>query len=356
MENVYSQVKMFHFGEKLHNLKNGEVTPPIHIRLKPINACNHRCFYCCYRNPNLLLNQRFNEKDMIPRAKMQEIVQDIAAGGVKAVTFTGGGEPLIYPHISEAVEALINNDVKVAVLTNGSRLKGDVAGPLADGASWVRISIDAADRDTFSQSRGVGPQEFDGILSNIENFARHKHPDCELGINFIVTQLNVGKVFTFIKLMKDRGVDHVKVSECVVSIDGRRNNQYHADYFDTVKTQIEKAQQELTGDGFEVIDKFHNFEEEYQKHYRRCPFINFINVVAADLNAYSCQDKAYTDSGLLGSIEKRSLRELWNSDEYATRLAALNPSRLCGHHCVQHWKNLMLLDFLDTDERHLEFV
>jgi MoaA/NifB/PqqE/SkfB family radical SAM enzyme len=356
MENVYSQVKMFHFGEKLHDLKNGRVSPPIHIRLKPINACNHRCFYCCYRNPNLLLNQRFNEKDMIAHAKMREITEDLAIGGVKAVTFTGGGEPLIYPYICEAVQALINNDIKVAVLTNGARLKGEVAGILADGASWVRISIDAADRETYAESRGVGAEEFDYILSNIKNFARQKHPDCELGINFIVTQFNVEKVFTFIKLMKDHGADHVKVSECVVSIDGRRNNQYHADYFDVVKAQIKRAQQELGGDGFQVVDKFHNFEEQYQKLYSRCPFINFINVVAADLNVYSCQDKAYTDSGILGSIENRSLRDLWNSDAYATRLAALKPSRLCGHHCVQHWKNLMLLDFLDTDERHLEFV
>jgi len=356
MENVYSQVKMFHFGKKLRDLQNGTISPPIHIRLKPINACNHRCFYCCYRNPDLLLNQRFNEKDMIPHGKMLEIIEDIAIGGVKAVTFTGGGEPLIYPYIIEAVETLVNNDVKIAVLTNGSHLKGDIARSLAERASWVRISIDASDREAYAKSRGVGTDEFDKILCNIENFARQKHPGCELGINFIVTQHNVEKVFAFIKLMKERGADHVKVSECVVSISGRRNNQYHAAYFDTVKAQINRAQKELGIDGFGIIDKFHNFEEEYQKHYSRCPFINFINVIAADLKVYSCQDKAYTESGILGSIEKRSLKELWNSDEYAARLTSLNPSRHCGHHCVQHWKNLMLLDYLDSDKRHLEFV
>ena len=93
MQYVYSPLKMLHFHEKLRDLARGEVTPPVHVRLKPINACNHRCFYCCYRSENLFLSQRMREKDMIPREKMAEIVSDLAACGVKAVTFSGGGEP-----------------------------------------------------------------------------------------------------------------------------------------------------------------------------------------------------------------------------------------------------------------------
>jgi len=103
MENVYSQSKIFHFNEKMTDLKADKITPPVHVRLKPINACNHRCFYCCYRNEELYLGQKMNEKDMIPREKMREIVKDLSASGVKAVTFTGGGEPLIYPYICETV-------------------------------------------------------------------------------------------------------------------------------------------------------------------------------------------------------------------------------------------------------------
>jgi hypothetical protein len=81
-----------------------------------------------------------------------------------------------------------------------------------------------------------------------------------------------------------------------------------------------------------------------------------LTVIGADLNVYTCQDKAYTTGGLLGSIKGRSFRDLWLGDELRQRLRALDPAKDCRHHCVAHGKNLMLLDYLSADEEHLDFV
>lgn len=357
MENVYSQVKMFHYRDRLDSLGRGEVSPPMHVRLKPINVCNHRCFYCCYRNDDLYLGELLNEKDMIPEIKMNEIVRDLIDMGVQAVTFTGGGEPLIYPHFAKTVRALLQGGVKVATLTNGSSLSGEVAEVLAEGASWVRVSTDSVDGESIAKSRDVKPEEFDKIIRNIGDFSKAKNADCELGVNFIITKLNFHKVFEFIKLMKDSGADHVKVSECVVGITAAENNAYHAPYFGEVLDEIERAASELSGQGFRVINKFHEMDDQYAKTYGTCPFVSgFLNVIAADQNVYTCQDKAYTKTGLLGSIKDRSLKDFWESEEYRRAVRAVNPSEVCDHHCVQHGKNQALLDYLGTDKRHLEFV
>ncbi len=356
MENVYSQVKMFHFRDKLDALVEEQVTPPVHIRLKPTNRCNHRCFYCCYRNKDLFLNQLFSEDNSIPREKMQEIVKDIAAGGVGAVTFSGGGEPLIYQHIVETIEYLLQHGVKVATLTNGSALSGDTARVLAEGASWVRISIDGSDSESLKQSRGVSDNEFDKIVTNIESFAKIKHDQCELGINFIITQLNWRKTYEFLKLMRNKGVNHVKISECIVSTNGDENNSYHQEYFAHIQDEIAKATSDLNSDSFKIINKFHDFDDKFNKKYTWCPFTNFLNVIGADLNVYTCQDKAYTHKGILGSLKNQSLQELWQSAEYRQALRSINPQQDCNHHCVSHGKNISLLDYLSTDKHHLEFV
>lgn len=357
MENVYSQVKMFHFRERLDSLQRGEPVAPMHVRIKPINACNHNCFYCCYRSDDLYLGELLNEKDMIPQQKMQEIVEDMIDMGVKAVTFTGGGEPLIYPHFAASARRLLEGGVKVATLTNGSALSGEVAEVLAEGASWVRVSTDSVDGESIAESRDIKPEEFDKIIDNISSFSKIKNPDCELGVNFIITKLNAHKTYEFIKLMKESGADHVKVSECVVGTTASENNEYHAGYFDEVFSEIERANNDLTGDGFRVINKFHEMDDQYEKQYDFCPFVcGFLNVIAADQNVYTCQDKAYTKTGVLGSIKDRSLKEFWQSDEYRNAVLAVNPSKVCDHHCVQHGKNLALLDYLGTDRRHLEFV
>lgn len=356
MENVYSQTKMFHFYDKLQALKAGDITPPVHVRIKPINACNHRCFYCCYRSESLFLGECMNEKDMIPQAKMREIVRDLTDCGVRAVTFTGGGEPLIYPYIDETLTFLLEKKIKVAVLTNGARLKGETSAILASGASWVRVSIDSTNPVMMAESRNVAESEFGMIIENMAEFAKKKHPDCELGINFIITQKNKDHVLEFIRLMKETGANHVKVCECIVSTRAAENNAYHAPHFRKVEDAIRQAKEQLEDQSFKVIDKFHEVDDKFGKHYRFCPFLSFLNVIAADLNVYTCQDKAYTHDGILGSIKDRSLTELWCSQEYRDRVRAINPETTCRHHCVSHAKNLALIDYLSTDARHLEFV
>ena len=104
---LYSDLKIFHFPQKIDNLGHDmPVTAPVHIRLKPTNKCNHRCRYCAYRSSDLQLGKDMRIADTIPQGKMFEICKDIVAMGVKAVTFSGGGEPLMYPYLLEGARIL----------------------------------------------------------------------------------------------------------------------------------------------------------------------------------------------------------------------------------------------------------
>jgi MoaA/NifB/PqqE/SkfB family radical SAM enzyme len=129
MHNVYSPLKIFHFKEKIDSLspENQAILPPIHIRIKPTNICNHNCRYCAYRAENLQLGRDMVKTDSILGEKMLEIVNDIIEMGVMAVTFSGGGEPLIYPYLSEVLKKLADSPVSFATLTNGSRLSGEIS-------------------------------------------------------------------------------------------------------------------------------------------------------------------------------------------------------------------------------------
>ncbi len=153
MERLYTNSKIFHFPKHLESVTRGERAAPIHIRLKPTNRCNHRCSYCCYRNRNLYLSELLHENDQIPQEKMRELIADFAAMGVKAVTFSGGGEPLSYPYIYETMQGLRAAKIKIATLTNGSLLTGRIAELLAKNAVWCRISMDAADAETYAAIR-----------------------------------------------------------------------------------------------------------------------------------------------------------------------------------------------------------
>ena len=111
----YSNLKIFAHAQALSDLGEGKRTAPIYIRIKPTNYCNHKCYYCSYADSALGLRDSVNRQDQIPWEKMQEIISDITEMGVKAVTFSGGGEPLVYPHIVEAMQKVLNAGIDLSI-------------------------------------------------------------------------------------------------------------------------------------------------------------------------------------------------------------------------------------------------
>ena len=354
MDDVYSKVKFLRFREQLEALENGHVAPPVHVRIKPMNPCDHDCWYCAYHDENLQLGNLMEYKDRLPREKMMEIVDDLAEMGVKAVTFSGGGEPLIYPHIAEAANRLGESGIKLATLTNGSHLHEDIAEAFARYGTWIRVSIDGWDAESYAKIRNVKLTEFDLVLNNMRNFTR-LNSSCVLGINYVIDNQNYGHVLEFAKLMKDVGVNHMKIMGVLVSNDGRESNKYHDSFRDSVYKGIEQAKN-LEDEKFKIIDHYHEFPERFDKGYQTCPSMQFLTIIGADSKVYSCHDKAYTELGLLGSIENRRFKDFWYSEENRKRLKELNPSLDCQHHCAEHKRNLLLHEYLSVDQNHIEFV
>lgn len=353
---LYTDKKIFHFTDKIDSLprEEGRVLPPLHIRIKPTNVCNHNCSYCAYRCDELQLGQDMNLRDSIPRDKMMEIVDDIVEMGVKAVTFSGGGEPFCYPHLLECAERLAQSPVKFASLTNGARLAGAVAELFAHHATWLRVSMDGWDDASYTSYRGCRDGEFTRILANMERFKK-LGGGCNLGVSLIVDRTNAPHVFDFARRVKEAGADSVKISGCVVSNSGSENNAYHEPVFAQVKEQARRVAAELADESFEVFDSYHSLSDKFSKPYDWCPYLQVLTVIGADLNVYSCQDKAYNlNDGLIGSVATVRFRDFWMSGK--EKFFRIDPSRVCDHHCVSNGKNRMLLDYLQADPEHLGFV
>lgn len=356
MKYLYTKMKVFRFKEKLDSLPAGvaEIRAPIHIRVKPTNVCNHNCYYCAYRQEDLQLGQDMNIRDFIPGKKMLEIMDDIIDMGVKAVTFSGGGDPFCYPYFQQTVEKLVDTPVKFASLTNGSRLYGEIAELFSHYGTWLRVSIDGWDDASYSQYRGIAVGEFTKVLAHMEAFKR-LGGKCLLGVSLVVDEKNAPHIYDLVQRFKNVGVDSVKVSPCIVSNDGAVNNRYHQPLFATVKPQIQKAKENLESESFLVYDAYHELDEKFSKHYSWCPYLQILPVIGADLNVYSCQDKAYNlESGLIGSLRDISFQEFWMKKK--EKFFKIDPSRDCNHHCISNGKNHLVLEYLETDEEHLGFV
>ena len=355
MANKYSNLKIFHYQEKLDSLpkNNSEILPPVHIRIKPTNVCNHNCWYCAYKVDHLQLGQDMIERDYIPEDKMMEIIEDCKEMGVKALTFSGGGEPFVYRYFLQTIKKIVEYGISFAALTNGSKLKGEIAELFALHGTWLRVSIDGFDDQSYADYRDIKEGEFSKLLENMKNFVNIPNRKCNLGVSFIIDDKNYTQIYEFTKLMKEIGVDSIKLSGCVIANEGYKNNEYHKPFYEEAKALSQKAKLELEDENFEVFESYHLLEEKFDKDYKWCPYAQINPVIGADLNVYPCHDKAYNlDNGLVGSIKDVSFKDFWLNDK--DKFFKINPSCHCDNHCVVNDKNKMILDYLNAD--HLGFV
>lgn len=349
----YSQLKIFYHQDIIHNLLSHERCYPLCIRIKPTNRCNHNCNYCHYRNSYLELDE-YNPEDEIPREKMLQIVEDMADMGVKAVTFSGGGEPLLYPYIEETMEKLLKDNIDLSIITNGSLLKGRKAELLAS-AKWVRISIESSNDEEYCKIRGLKKGSFDELCANIKSFAAIKRDDCELGINVVVNNQNYKEIRNLAMLVKSLGVNHIKYAPlCTNDTWG-----YHREFKDEVTAELRRMQDELADEKFQIIDLYTgDFKDSviFERQYSNCPVKEFRCVIAANSKVYYCQDKAYLSDGVVCDLNQVSFKEGWYSEDVTKRFLDFDAKRCCKQHCVYDSRNELINSFLGMDKNHINFV
>lgn len=350
----YSIMKIFHHPDILEKLERQERCAPLYVRIKPTNICNHNCYYCHYKNSYIDLDE-YVPNDYIPRERMLKTIDEMAEIGVKAVTFSGGGEPLAYPYIEETFERVLENQIDLSIITNGSLLNGKKAELLKD-AKWVRISLESVNEEEYCKVRGIKEGAFEKLCKNIQEFAKIKAKNCELGINFVISKENYMEIRQVAELMKSLGVNHVKFSPLISTT----TNQYHAPFKDEVIQELGEMKEELQSDTFRIIDlytaDFEKAKEGFERTYRECPIKEFICILAANSKVYYCHDKAYISNGCIFDLNKVSFKEGWYSEETTKLFHDFDAKKICKQHCVYDQRNELINSFLTMDKNHVNFI
>jgi len=351
----YSALKIFHHPAKLEALSMGEVTAPIYVRIKPTNECSHNCFYCVYDPEFSDIHPTSDRAAALPQHKMSEVLDDLADMGVKAVTYSGGGEPLSYPHIAEAFRKTLDSGIGLSLITNGQGLCGESA-ELLRNADWVRVSLDYCGAEMFGQTRRRPENEFSVVKDNIASFAKERGPDCDLGVNCVVNHLNHGHLVRIAEFCKGLGVDSLRFAP----LWKRDFMAYHAGFKDEAISQLEAAQ-ELQDDNFSVGSTYWRYFNgpagDEERTYDRCFYMEVVPVIAADQKVYTCHNNAYDPAGMVGSIKDQRFKSLWFSPETAEFFRGFDPRQSCKHECANDGKNLILNEWVNCgSERVVDYV
>ena len=129
-----------------------------YLRVSVTKRCNLNCTYCGAQNEK--------ENNELTADEIEKTVRAFALCGIDKVRLTGG-EPLVRKDICYIAERIsrIDGIKKLALTTNGIRLK-ECAGELKKaGVRAVNISLDTTDRERFKSITGYDGlnKVYDGI-------------------------------------------------------------------------------------------------------------------------------------------------------------------------------------------------
>jgi MoaA/NifB/PqqE/SkfB family radical SAM enzyme len=104
------------------------------------------------------------------------------------VTIEGGGEPTISPMFAEAARAAMEAGLAAGLITNGASLSsGSIDQSVLATLQWVRVSLDACDRESFKALKGA--DRFDEVMAGLSLLSK-LNPRPVLGAGYVLTRLN----------------------------------------------------------------------------------------------------------------------------------------------------------------------
>ena len=348
-DDVYSPFKPAFHREKLDQLRRGELITPTFVQWDLSNACNLRCNFCFYHIYPLT---DWNPKDQMRAKIVKRVLSELKELDVKAIEWTGGGEPTLWGDSDgtdweDIFYGAKDLGFEQALVTNGTLLS-DVGIDAIRDFEWVRFSIDAATPETFKAIKGA--DLFDNTIENLKKLLEVRDPKNVIGFSFIVCRENHREIYEAAKLAKELGCDNVRFSLAMTP----RRERLFDDIWDECVRQIELAK-ELQDEDFRVF-AFSNriYELALKVLSPHCYYCQFVGVITPR-GVYPCcrlKDEAWSN---FGSLDKSTFKYVWFRDkrrEFVERVVKYG----CPYDCWQTEKNLFIHYLLQESPRHANFI
>lgn len=227
--------------------------PPIHVQFIPTNRCNQNCEFCSCGD---------RDKSLEMPIKDAKVIIDLCASlGTKAVTITGGGEPLMYLRINELISHFRERNIKVGLVSNGLMLYL-LRPETLNKITWCRISS-GDDRD------------FTANYANMLSSVVEKGNKVDWAFSHVVgNKPNMETIRKVVEFANEYKFTHVRLV---------------ADLMNPEDTDMEPIQKELAG-----IDNLVIYQG--RKNYVQggaCYICYLKPVIAPDMKVYTCCGSQY---------------------------------------------------------------
>lgn len=349
--------KLFGHLERLGKLQAGRVPMPINIEIDLSNRCSLGCDWCHFaythtRGP--LKGKRSKPAgavlggDLMDPLLARGIIDQFTTAGVKSVTWTGGGEPTLHPDF-DGIISFAEGRLSQGIYTHGGHITDERAALLKRAMTFVYVSLDAADEDSYSRDKGVTAKRFHDACDGIRRLVAADGA-AAVGVGYLVTEQNWRASAAAADLAAELGADYLQLRP-TVHFDQANPGTPSEDtsWLDDALRVIENLQRRH--DGFLVadLDRFRMYRGWDGHGYGTCWWSGLQSVVTPNGKMWTCVNKREHPAAEIGDLSVEPFERIWARH----RLAKVDGS--CRVMCRGHLPNLTV-DELMTPRNHGAFV
>jgi len=280
------QAKLLWQGDRVKSWLEGDGTCPVLVEIAPTGYCNASCPWCDFRGKH--------SDEAINKNVMLSTLRDLVRMKVKAINWTGGGEPTLHPNFNEFVIEANERGIEQGLFTNAYT---EIENPSM--FEWIRISL---------TDKGYDPI---------------KVPDAYFGIclNMLPTTTSK-KLWELCSRARDIGAAYFQVRPALV---GYYKNQpplspptylkeYETSDFEVIVTPYK----------FEEATKPHRYSQCYGYHF--CPSIDWRGKIGVCL--YRMGEEKY----VFGDLNRKSFVSTWIRKDVPMNLVDAKCQNCCKNH------------------------
>lgn len=299
---------------------------PSRIQLEPTTKCNFSCKYC---NHTLKISKKID----IEQSTIEKVICDLRFN-LFEISFSGSGEPLLYPALSHILNYCLKFQIRPDIVTNGSLLNFEYLSELARLGTRLWFSLDGLEPEICAVTR---PQtDVDKTINLLKEAGRIRvshNKEFLPGISFALGYHNLNQVKLLIDFAREFGLWGIMLLPLTTPLEANLSS---------LDPSVPEVCEILLDALRLALDSGIYFSypraKPSQKHYWPCPEAWVSSFIAADGNVYPCVANRNT---ALGNVNSNSFPEIWNSKQYVKfRHLVLNKKSFCCQNCLWRWQKI----------------
>jgi len=354
--------------------KFSSIEPPLHspisINLDLTSACNYSCPFC-------VDSRLINAGKTLVLEDIKKLIDTLHSHGLLSVILIGGGEPTLHPDFEAVVEYIKTKGIQIGIATNGSQLKKiEAIADRFEEKDWVRISIDAANEETFKELHHPRTKlTLHQILEKAKKI-KEKNPRISLGYSYVIVwegmdidgkrlRPNIQEMPRAAELARKFSFDYISFKPCLIRVEESQRETLlqnvgpskESEIAREIKIQLQMAR-EIAGDKVKILESSNlkamldQETERIKRQPKKC-HMQFYRTVVSPFGIYHCPafrgveiaKIAEKDGYLTDSKFKQSLKRV------AKSILAFDAEQECKEvGCFYNETNWWLETFIQSKE------